>query len=69
MSVCGLKLWNSLGLEHKHCQSIHQFKALYKHKVLYPGGRGLIADDVFIGCVILLDSVAPHINTVFVTSF
>lgn len=33
MSVCGVTLWNNLGLEVKQCQSIHHFKRLYKQKV------------------------------------
>lgn len=33
VSVCGVKLWNSLGTQHKQCQSIHKFKQLYKHNV------------------------------------
>lgn len=33
VSVCGVKLWNSLGLELKQCQSIYYFKSLYKSNV------------------------------------
>jgi len=34
VSVCGVKLWNSLGLELKQSKNIHQFKVHYKQKVL-----------------------------------
>lgn len=33
VSVCGVKLWNKLDLQQKQCQTIHQFKLLYKHWV------------------------------------
>jgi len=31
--VCGVKLWNKLDLQQKQCQTIHQFKLSYKHRV------------------------------------
>jgi len=31
--ICGVRLWNNLGLELKQCQGIHNFKHLYKQKV------------------------------------
>ena len=33
VSACGVKLWNSLDIQHKKCQNIHRFKLLYKHMV------------------------------------
>lgn len=33
VSVCGVRLWNSLDIQHKQCQNIHRFKLLYKHMV------------------------------------
>lgn len=34
VSVFGVKLWNSLAVEHKQCQNIHRFKKSYKNMVL-----------------------------------
>lgn len=33
VSVCGVRLWNSLGVELKRCPSMTQFKKQYKHMV------------------------------------
>lgn len=33
VSVCGVRLWNGLGVELKQCPSITQFKKRYKHMV------------------------------------
>lgn len=33
ISICGVKLWNGLNVELKHCQNINQFKKRYKQMV------------------------------------
>lgn len=33
VSVCGVKIWNSLSLQLKQCKNIHRFKFLYKQLV------------------------------------
>ena len=34
ISVCGVKLWNSLTIDLKACTNINQFKRMYKNKII-----------------------------------